>query len=485
MPAQQQQYLAGEVAMWLQLECGGAWTFLGCHNLTGISVPRGDTNPVYCRVGKNKFAIQRTWRGTPGLGSATIVAYDTVINYIQELQCAYNLAVLHSASGADDDPFNYDYLYYYNGMEITSEDTDTHVVGQTPDDQTVIMLSMPSTFRERLKVKTITSQSIDVSALTTNRINSVSFCDEASCDNFGNLQTVGCRVGYMTTNGTTARILKTIDGGGTWTAITSPFTDADHHIGAIACDEDTVLVANAQSTAYAYSWDAGVTFSEVLTPTEIINDILIMGGTRIWMAAQGGVVYYSSNRGATIAEQNTPTTNSLNSISGADTLNLYAVGDSNTFIYTEDGGNTWSARTGPAAAIFPNDLYKILAIPGTDIIFVGDEQGNLYKSEDKGVTWSTVLASNSNLAGGIRGLVACDCNVVMVIGNDTDPYFYAGSATATAYQSVDGGNSWRTVALPTNTGVFDLFCCDVNTYWAVGEAGFASLITAASIRDLV
>lgn len=478
-----QQYLAGEIALWLQQECGQDWVFLGCHNLTGVSVPRGDTNPVYCRVGKNQFAIQRTWRGTPGLGKMTVVAYDTVLNYLQEQPCAFNLVALHSASGSDDDPTNYDYLYYYKGVEVTSEDTDTHVAGISNDAQTAVMLSMPASFRQRLKVKRLQSALKNVSALTANDINAVSFCDDPSCDNFGNLSTLGCQVGYMVTNGNTAKILKTADGGSSFSAIATPFTNANHNIVDVKCDGDTVIVVNGQASEYAYSWDAGATWSVINTPTTIINKAFMLGGTKIWFVGQGGYVYYSANRGATVSVQDAgqATTQSLNDISAADALTLYAVGDNNAFIITEDGGNIWSAKTGPATGAVNDDLYKVLAIPGTDTVFIGDEMGNVYRSTDRGDTWTTVLASNTNLAGGIRGLVACDCNVILVIGNDQDPYFYGSNVEATAYQSVDGGSNWFGVELPTNTGVNDLICCDVNRYWTVGEDGFVAYIAGPSL----
>lgn len=482
--ASNQQFLAGEVALWMQRKCGSPWEFLGCHNLSGVSIPRGDTNPVYCRVGKNKFAIQRTWRGTPGLGTATLVAYDTVLNEVQELNCAFNLVALHSASGSDDNPTNFVYLYYYNGVEVTSVDTDTHVVGMSPDEQTTVMLSMPISFRDRLKVKQLSAQSRDVSALIGEKqVNAVSFCDDPSCDNLGNLETLGCQVGYAVTNGSAAQILKTADGGGSFSVQNSPFDNADHHIRDVVCDEGTVILVSGQDTAYAYSWDAALTWSVVTTPTNLINKALMVGGTKIWFVAQNGYVYYSGNRGASIVIQDAgeATAQSLNDISAADSLTLYAVGDNNAIIKTTDGGSIWSALTGPSIGTVNDDLYKVLAIPGTDIVFVGDEEGNVYRSADAGVTWTTVLASNTNLAGGIRGLVACDCNIILVAGNNSDPYFYSSSVSGSVYQSVDGGNSWTGIELPTNTGIRDMICCDVNRYWVVGEDGYVALLAGASI----
>lgn len=479
-----QQYLAAEVALWLQKECGEPWEFLGCHNLTGISVPRGESNPVYCRVGKNKFAIQRTWKGTPGLGSLTVVAYDTILNALQELGCAFNLVVLHSASGADDDPTNFQYLYYYNGVEITSEDTDPHVVGMSPDDQTAIMLSMPASFRQRVKVKGLSAQTIDVSDITTNDLNAISFCDDPSCDNFGNLETIGCQTGFAVSDGATAKIIKFTSGGGTQTEISSPFTNADDNIVDIKCDEGVVIVVNGETSEYAYSWDSGTTWSVITTPIKTINKAYMLGGTKIWFVCQDGYIYYSNNRGASVTAQTQggATSQSLNDISAADSLTLYAVGDNNALIKTTDGGSIWTALTGPAVGIFPNDLYKVLAIPGTDIVLIGDEQGNIYRSVDGGTTWTTVFSGTTATAGGIRGLVSADCNVILMAANDQDPYFYSGgSVDGIVYQSVDGGNSWMGIDMPNNDGILDLFACDVNRYWAVGVDGFVAQITGPSL----
>lgn len=483
--AEQQTTLAGEVALWLQRTCGDAWEFLGCHNVTGVSAPRGEANPVYCRVGKNKYAIQRTWRGTPGLGSLTLVAYDTVLNALQELGCAFNLAALHSSEGSDDDPTNFRYLYYYNGVEVTSEETDTHVSGMDPESQAAVMLSMPASFRERVKVKKLSAQSLDISSLTSNDLNAISFCDDPSCDNFGNLDTIGCQIGYTVADGPVASIIKFTNGGSDISEIATPFSDASHPITGVACDGDVVIVLNGTATEYAYSWDAGDSWSVVTTPTKLINKALMMG-SKIWFVAQDGYVYYSSNRGATISTQSagTATSQSLNDISAADSLTLYAVGDNNAFIKTTDGGTIWTALTGPATGAVNKDLYKVLAIPGTDTVFVGDEEGNVYRSRDGGVTWTTMFTASTATAGGVRGLVACDCNVILMAANNSDPYFYGDNVEGVVYQSVDGGNSWFGVDMPTNTGINDLICCDVNRYWVTGPAGFVAQISGPSLTSL-
>ena len=60
----------------------------------------------------------------------------------------------------------------------------------------------------------------------------------------------------------------------------------------------------------------------------------------------------------------------------------YAVGNNNAFIYTTNGTD-WYARTGPAAGV---NLLSV-AINTAGDVFVGGADGNLYRSEDGGVTW--------------------------------------------------------------------------------------------------
>lgn len=480
MAASDQIYLAGETALWFQLQCGDPWEFLGCHNLTGVTAPRGETNPVYCRTGKNTYTIKRTWKSTPGLGGLTLVSYDNVLNVLQELGCAFNLIVLHSSGGSDDDPTNWDYGYMYIGVELTSEDTDTHVLGMSPDDQTAVMLSMPASFRQRIKFKRLEDVLVDASDLSTNDFSAVSFCDDPSCDNFGNLQTIGCQTGYVATKGPSTQIIK-ITNGGDLELLSSPFSDPDHPIADIRCDGDVVIAINGEASEYAYSWNAGQTFSVVTTPPSLINKIFILSPTKIWFVGQAGYIGYSANRGATVSSQTSGTTQSLNDISAADSLTLYAVGDNNTLLKTIDGGTIWSPLTGPAADIFPNDLYRVMAVAGTDTVFVGDEQGNLYRSRDGGDTWETVFTGVSDTSGGIRGLVAPDCNVIAFAANNQDPYFYPGPVEGVVYQSLDGGSSFEPIEVPSNSGFLDLFACDINRYWIAGVDGILAKLSGPTI----
>ena len=264
-----------------------------------------------------------------------------------------------------------------------------------------------------------------------------------------------------------------------WTAISSPFTDADDDIIAVTGQGDLVIVVNGLNASYAYSSDVGVTWTEVTGLSKVLTNAYFINTANIWFVGNDGYIFQSTNGGVSVSTKDagTATSSTLLDISFADSRLGYAVGEDNAFVRTTDGGEVWSAVTGPAASVFPNDLYVVTAVPGKDIVFVGDESGNVWRSTDKGETWSSVL-SNTNLIGGIRGIEIADCNTITVLGNDQDPYFYSGSSVdGTIYRSIDGGNIWEGVDLETNDGMNGIAMCGPNRFWVVGESGNIQLVT--------
>jgi len=477
--ATKQMYLAAEIPLWYQTKAGEPLVFLGCHDLNSVSVPRGDTNPLYCRVGKNKFRVQRTYRGAPGLGQLTLMSYDAALNELAEIPCGFRLFGMFKTGGKDIDMWNFDYLYRFDTVEITSEDLDQFSLGVNPDDNNGIMLSMPATFSQRVKIKTLDKSTIDVSSLiSTDDILDVSIADIAECDDTGNFSKFGARVIFLSTGGSTARVLKSTDGGTNWTVTTSPFTDTAQPIHKIEALGDVVLGLNGENASYFYSDDQGVTYTEITTPAKVLNDVFIFNSNNIWFVGNDGYVYQSTNGGVSVSLINAglTTTSTLLSVSFADSLVGYAVGEDNAFIRTLDGGNIWSAVTGPAGAVFPNDLYVVAAVPGTDSVFVGDESGYVWVSRDKGDTWSQSLY-NTNLIGGIRGIEVFDDDTIHIIGNDQDPYFYSGATVdGYFYRSIDGGNSWRGIDIPANDGLRALAGYGPNKFFMVGEDAFVGVL---------
>jgi photosystem II stability/assembly factor-like uncharacterized protein len=252
--------------------------------------------------------------------------------------------------------------------------------------------------------------------------------------------------------------------------------DSDN-LSSIGCSGDVVIVANGTTAEYQWSNDGGTSFTLVTTPDEIINEVEIFSETKIWFAANGGNIYFSDDEGASITTQDdgTATAQNLNSISFADSEIGYAAGNSNAFVATTDGGAAWSAGTGPSVGV---NLNVVKAVPNTNVLFVGDASGNVFRSIDKGVTWTTVVSSVTAFAGGITDIAICECNRIIVSGLDAD-------GKGSLRQSINGGSSFQTLAnaVVGAESINALACCDVNEYWAVGDGGLINKLAGKSFKD--
>jgi len=480
-------YKSDYTAAWLQRGCFDPLEFLGCVDITDLDLtPRGNLSASRQRFGKGQFGIESVKRSAAEFGNVTFGFYRGIVNLLNDIPCPYNIMIMYSNCGADDDPENYDFIDVLQNIYPGTATQAAVVNAIGPDDATDVgadsTVELPAQFLSSYTLKPLIDTAITIGALSTHDIVGVSICDLSpdcgDCDD----PTIGGQTIWIITNGVTgsaadvSEIYKSTNGGSTWAQITNNMTDNTDDLSDIECSGNTVIVTNGTTSEYLWATD-GTTFNLVTTPTQVIADVFMLGPTKIWMAAAGGYIYYSSDRGASVTTQDAgvATSENLNSISFANSLLGYAVGAANAFVYTEDGGQNWQAGTGPSPAVV---LNKIIAVPGTDALFVGDASGNVFRSEDKGATWVTAYAATTASAGGIADMALCACNVPVAIANN------AGDAAGIVIRSIDGGNNWETPTIPSgNSGLASIACYDVNTYWVVGDAGEVFKLAGASFRD--
>lgn len=477
-------------ALWLQRECYGNFEFLGCHDLSDLTRPQGEVTFSYQRAGKNDFRAIASKRSIPEPGTATLALYRGVVNLIAELPCPFSLLVFYSNCGADEDPTNYDFIDVLDTIDKT-EISQTNVVNQIGADGATdvggdVLQEISLQFRNYYVIKPLLHTDLTLSALSGRIIADIAVCDpDAECGDCDD-PTIGCQTLWIITNGSPgfygdARIYKSTDGGTSWTEQTNSMTTDTDNLSAVDCSGDVVIITNGDTAEYQFTNDGGTTWTLVTSPDEVINDVFVLSSVKIWMAADNGNIYYSEDKGASITTQDdgVATAQNLNSIHFADSEKGYAVGNSNTFVTTTDGGTSWAAGTGPAAGV---NLNVVRAVPNTDIVFVGSAAGIVYRSADKGVTWTTVFNGSTGtapFAGGVSDIAICECNRVLVSGNNSD-------GLGTIRQSIDGGNTFTTVASASIVGaesITSLTCCDVNTYFGAGDDGTIFKQAGQSFRD--
>ena len=206
--------------------------------------------------------------------------------------------------------------------------------------------------------------------------------------------------GSSATPGTQPMILFAKDSGYTWSqqTINQLFSNEDVADGDCV-GGDLVLVSN---TGNVLLWtDINMLYmGQQNTWQRVANGFVKNKGPRamwnvdarhIWMVGDGGYVYFCQNYkvGVTVQDAGVATTSNLRAVHARDTVNAIAVGDNNTLIHTENGGDSWEALTGPATGINLGACWMW----DNKTWFVGEGaggNGNLWLTTDGGYTWSKV-----------------------------------------------------------------------------------------------
>ena len=373
-------YDSAKNAMWLQRSCNQALEFLGCHDASDLTKPLGERSSSRKRVGKGQFKVVSTRKNTPDNPTITFTFFRDIVNLLADLPCAPNIMIYYSSCGADDDPTNYDFIDVLEGVNFTEISQAAVVNAIAADDATDVgvdvVMEVSAEIDNIYTIKPLLSNILTVSALSGRVIDDILVCDpDSECGNCDN-DTIGCQALWIITRGSAglygdARIFKSTDGGSTWVEQTNSMTNGNDNLSSVSCDGNVVVITNEDTGEYQYSNDGGTTWSLVTGLTNPANDSFVLGQTKIWFVGDGGYVWFSSNKGASVTTQDAgvTTTQNLNAVHFADSELGYAVGDSNTFLRTTNGGTNWSAVTGPVVGV---NLQAVRAVPDSNIVYVGD-----------------------------------------------------------------------------------------------------------------
>jgi len=169
-------------------------------------------------------------------------------------------------------------------------------------------------------------------------------------------------------------ILRTDDGGTTWTKIPMP--------------RETKLPPDVAETV-----DPGdVVLYALAFPTP----------EHIWAVGEFGVILQSTDGGLTWRPQDSPVEMSLFGVHFADEQRGWAVGLESTLIATTDGGATWRKHEIETPRGFSLALYDV-GVRGSDGWAVGNN-GLLLHSQDAGTTWQLVKVPVKMGSSWFRGL---------------------------------------------------------------------------------
>jgi photosystem II stability/assembly factor-like uncharacterized protein len=354
--------------------------------------------------------------------------------------------------------------------------------------------------------------------------------------------------------GALGTVLRSEDGGQTWTGLPSGTTDQLDHVQELS---PTTVIAGGGCTVLE-STDSGESFTTLPlglpvdcqrhragSGSSLVAGLSFSTATEGYVELQDGTLFYTDDGGQTVQARSpvpvgasgvatglafsSPTTglaisdrglvelttdggnswNQVLQVSGqlygitivSPTL-IYAVGSEGDLISSTDGGETWTTLplTISGAGLRP-DLSSITCSDAEDCLITTDEDNEMVRTTDGGMTGTVVSVSDSALTGvafttgsGVVGVGALGATVLSSDAAQTFPTVSSpgltefdragplapGRAPGSAYlpgdagtiaATTDSGAQWSELRVPTNVAIDSVAFASANDGYALDSAG--------------
>jgi photosystem II stability/assembly factor-like uncharacterized protein len=230
-----------------------------------------------------------------------------------------------------------------------------------------------------------------------------------------------------------AEILKSVDGGRTWTIQYAPPVCCEVlQIVADSPQRATALQSTPSGGRLLTTYDGGATWAEAYATGSgpQLWGLAATAAGYTWAVGASGRIVYRYPGETVIRPASVPTGSTLWATAAAPrSATGWAVGDSGIVLKTLDGGASWAVQ-----AYIINDTLTAVAAASPDVAWVVGTKGAIFKTVNGGESWFRQYPQNTvNFNGVAAGSTEVAWLVAGVEGGVVNI-----SATA------DGGASWRT-----------------------------------------
>lgn len=226
-------------------------------------------------------------------------------------------------------------------------------------------------------------------------------------DNIRRIRWFSPSLGVILGNGGFAA--KSVDGGATWQAIFTGVSDAllDIHF----FDENVWMVIGRAELVLTTT-DAGGSWTTMSTGTDNLNEIEVKGDFGV-IVGNKGLLRVTSDGGKSWRERDSKTNLELTSVSIGDDSTAVAVGANGTIIRTQNGGRTWTA----ISASVPISSYRLSRVRHLtrERVVLSGYTGLVLWSTDSGLTW---LGQESNTPANLESMAFIDSKIGVAAGWD-------------------------------------------------------------------
>jgi photosystem II stability/assembly factor-like uncharacterized protein len=264
-------------------------------------------------------------------------------------------------------------------------------------------------------------------------------------------------------------LLATEDGGRSWAVRPAPTVDSlrdvyftNERTGWLVCDRSIYLLRTKQE-ARSYllrTTDGGASWSRVeVTGADadvLLTRVAFADDSRGWAFGEMGALYATEDGGGSWGRQTLPTKHLLLGGAFLAAGQGWLVGAGNTILYNPDGGSQWRAGASPATTPAATRFNAVSFVEARRGWAVG-ERGLVLTTPNGGRSWSR---QESN--------VGVDLSDVKFVDADEG---WAVGAEGTIIHTTDGGANWRLEPSGTRHPLERLSVASRARAWAVGFGG--------------
>ncbi len=458
-------------------------------DITPIHIPDPDTY--------GRYLVAGIVRGDQALPTLNIIWRLTlnqasVLDRIVRAGCEHDLQIhMGECSNPSDFDLGWEKILILERARPTNWSTDADLGALQPSDRAVVNEVVPFSGRQMYHVYRMVYAEQAPTEIVQEIVDVV-ICDSVTCGQCG-LPSNGCdRVLALTLSaggspGLPAELIFSSDGGDSYSDTNITTLAASEDPNEMACVSSNLVVVSEDSESLHHAPLADIfagteTWTEVTTGFVATNGPLAIhneGPRHTWIVGENGYVYFTADPTASVTVQDAgvATTNDLNAVHAYDILNVVAVGVLNTVLLTRNGGDIWTAITGPSVGVTLNTIW----MRSPQEWFIGDAGGQLWYTLDGGATWTEKTFPGSG-AGQVRDVHFATPSVGYMAHDIATPQ-------GRLLRTLNGGQSWYVVpegntAIPLNDRFNMVAPCleDANIVFAggLGDDGTDGILVKGS-----
>jgi photosystem II stability/assembly factor-like uncharacterized protein len=247
-------------------------------------------------------------------------------------------------------------------------------------------------------------------------------------------------------------IIRTINGGVTWTSQSS---GVSYNLNGVSFSDPQTGTAVGNHGVILHTTDGGTNWLPQTSGTTVaLYSVSLSGANKGTVVGQSGSIFLTTDGGMNWMNKTGITTRSLYGVCYTDADTGIAVGNGGTIVRTTDGGANWAKATSGIS----KDLRRVCLCAGQILTAVGIE-GTILRSTDGGVDWTKQTLADSSTT--LWGASFVDDNIGTVVGDN-----------GSIYSTINGGETWTgQVINRTYENLWHIKAVNDNVVWASGENG--------------